>query len=255
MTVSAQPHRSDSGSSTATSVPNVPSATAGSLTLDRGLRAIEILADANGPLSIAQLAASLGVHRSSAYRILRTLEEHRMVLRDDAGLIRIGPKMVSIARGAAPLLTQSTLPEITALANKFGMTAFIAVLDADEVITLVSVEPAHGDASVAKRPGARHSALRGATGNAIESSLTAAEHAHAFGGRALSDAAQNTLQRGYACSENEVIAGVSSLAVPLRIHGEPPAALAVLQIGSIDNEAEIVADLHAAANRIVRSPY
>jgi len=205
-------------------------------------------------MTIAELAESLNVHRSSAYRILRTLEEHRVVLRDDAGLIRLGPRLVGLARGAAPKLSQTALPEITELANRFGVTAFVAVLDADEVITLISVEPAHSHATVAQRPGARHSALQGATGHAIESSLSHREHQAVFGGLPVSQPALETRQRGYAFSQNEVIPGLTGLAVPLRIEGEPPAALSIVQIGAPDNAEAIVAELHAAAGRILRDP-
>ena len=47
-----------------------------SQTLSRGLSILEILADASGPLGIDDVAAHLGVHRSVAYRLIRTLEEH-----------------------------------------------------------------------------------------------------------------------------------------------------------------------------------
>ncbi|MDN5755801.1 MAG: helix-turn-helix domain-containing protein, partial [Micrococcaceae bacterium] len=42
-------------------------------TLSRGLRALEIITDRPEPPTIAELADELGVHRSIAYRILRTL--------------------------------------------------------------------------------------------------------------------------------------------------------------------------------------
>ena len=72
-----------------------------SQTLSRGMRMLEILADAPGSLSIADLAAALGVHRSIAYRILRTLEDHRMVVRDASGGVLLGPTaMVVGARDA-----------------------------------------------------------------------------------------------------------------------------------------------------------
>jgi DNA-binding IclR family transcriptional regulator len=76
-----------------------PKPAAHSQTLSRGLRALEILAEASGPISIAELAAALGLHRSIAYRILRTLEDHRLVLRDDRGLLLLGPRMAALARG------------------------------------------------------------------------------------------------------------------------------------------------------------
>jgi len=237
-----------------TSTPAVATPTAGSQTLDRGLRALEVLAETGAPMTIAELAEALGVHRSSAYRILRTLEDHRLVLRDEAGQIRLGPRLVTLARGAAPRLNETALPEITEIANMFGVTAFVAVLDDDQVITLISVEPAHSHASVTQRPGARHSALYGATGHAIEASLTPREHRAAFRGAPLTDAALETQERGYALSENEVIPGLTGLAVPLRVEGEPPAALAIVQIGMHRELETLVTHMQAAADRIARDP-
>ena len=56
-----------------------------SQTLSRGIRILEVLADARGPLSIDETARRLGVHRSVAYRLVRTLESHGLVTRDGAG--------------------------------------------------------------------------------------------------------------------------------------------------------------------------
>ena len=50
-----------------------------SQTLSRGIRILEILADAREPLSIDEIARRLDVHRSVAYRLLRTLEDHGLV--------------------------------------------------------------------------------------------------------------------------------------------------------------------------------
>ena len=54
--------------------------TSGSQTLSRGLTALALLAD-HGSQTIQSLADLLGVHRSVAYRLVRTLEEHRLVVR------------------------------------------------------------------------------------------------------------------------------------------------------------------------------
>lgn len=230
-----------------------PGLTTGSQTLDRGLRALAILADAAEPLSIAQFAAELGVHRSSAYRVLRTLEAHRLVLRDEAGLIHLGPRLAALGRKAAPILQQAALPVLTETANEFGMTAFIAVLDADEVITLVSIEPTLAHGTIVQRPGTRHSVARGAPGHAIESSLTSAEHRAIFGSTPRSEAAELAAQQGYALSHDEVIQGLTAVAVPLRLHGEPPATLAVLNIGLPHELDRVVSGLQSAAARIARA--
>ena len=55
-----------------------------SQTLSRGLRALEVIAEAEKPIGMAELAARLGLHRSITYRIVRTLEEHRLVVRTPA---------------------------------------------------------------------------------------------------------------------------------------------------------------------------
>lgn len=227
--------------------------TAGSQTLSRGLRALEILADAESPLTITELADQLGVHRSNAYRILRTLEQHRFVGRDPAGRIRLGPKLTVLARGVAPVLHTAAMPAVSELAYQLGMTAFITVLDADEVVTLVSVEPSNVSATIARNPGVRHPVDRGAPGHAIEASLTPAERTAAFGSPHFSEAAIEAQRDGYAVSRNEVIDGVTAIAVPLKIDGEPAAAVAVVHFNLPESVADVVEALQAAADSIAQN--
>src|SRR6478672_2833642 len=124
-----------------------------SQTLSRGIRILEVLADAREPLSIDGLAERLEVHRSIAYRLLRTLEDHGLVARDAGGRVSLGARMAALAAGVAHDVQAEALPELTAAANELGMTCFITVLDREECVTLVSVEPRHAVASVAQRPG------------------------------------------------------------------------------------------------------
>ena len=84
----------------------------------------------------------------------------------------------------------------------------------------------------------------------LEAILTPAEHRAAFGGAEPSAAAQRTAELGYSVSTDEVIPGITSVAVPLRIAGEPPAALAVVRIGMPEDVDAIVAELRGAAERI-----
>src|SRR5690606_11150560 len=113
------------------------------------------------------------VHRSIVYRIVRTLEDHGLVARDTAGTLSLAPRMAALARGVSRDLQAAALPELTVVANELGMTAFLSVLDHEEVITLASIEPRHAQATVARRPGSRHPLAFGAPGIAIQSALTA----------------------------------------------------------------------------------
>lgn len=220
-----------------------------SQTLSRGIRILEILADASGPLSIAQIADALAVHRSIAYRLVRTLEAHRLVTRDGSGGVSLGARMAALAAGVAHDLQAEALPELTTIANQLGMTSFVTVLDHDECVTLTSVEPRHAVASVAQRPGTRHAVQVGAPGKAILSVLprsrwpaTVSEGLH----RELVDAAT----RGFATSHDEVIPSLRAVAVPVDLRGRNPLALAVVYLASSHSPEQIAEVLAASAARI-----
>ncbi|MFE6995585.1 IclR family transcriptional regulator [Microbacterium sp. NPDC057659] len=225
-----------------------PLATPASQTLSRGIRILEILADGPGALSIDDVAAQLEVHRSIAYRLLRTLEDHGLVSRDAAGMVALGPRMAALAAGVAHDLQAEALPELTAVANELGQTAFLAVLDGDECITLTSVEPRHAVANVAQRPGARHPVTVGAPGKAILTQLPDSQWPDA--GAALRAEVDAARERGYATSHDEVIPTVQSIAVPLVLRGKRPAALAVVHVASRFDDAEIAARLRRSAATI-----
>jgi len=217
-----------------------------SQTLSRGIRILEILADAREPLSIDEVPRRLGVHRSVAYRLLRTLEGHGLVTRDSAGRIQLGARMAALAAGVAHDLQAEGLPELTAVANELGTTCFLVVLDHDECVTLVSVEPRHAVASVAQRPGTRHPVTVGAPGKAILTVLPPASWPAGVSDQ-LRDDVTDAAARGFATSHDEVIPSLRSVSVPLVVRGRPPAAIAVVYVASAYEPAEIAARLHRSA--------
>jgi len=212
-----------------------------SQTLSRGIRVLEVLADAQEPLSVDRIAERLGVHRSIAYRLIRTLEEHGLLTREPAGKYELGARLAALAAGIKHDLQAAALPELTAVANELGMTCFVAVMDREECVTLVSVEPRHAVASVAQRPGSRHPFTAGAPGRAILSQLP--EEDWPSGIKEVAD-------RGYADSHGEVIENLSSVAVPLPLRGHSPAALAVVYLSSTRTPAELAERLKAAAKAV-----
>ena len=198
-----------------------------SQTLSRGLRMLELVVSAGEAPTIADVAAQLGVHRSIAYRIVRTLESHGLLARDSTGRLIGAPGLAVLARGVQQDLQSAALPELTALANELQMSAFVAVWGQEECITLVTVEPSRGHA-VTQRPGTRHPLDRGAPGLAVQAGMDPEELAELTGGVRPRAEVGQTRERGFAVSSNEVLDGVSSVAVPLRVPGHLPAALAVV---------------------------
>lgn len=220
-----------------------------SQTLSRGIRVLEELSDARTPLAIDDIARRLGVHRSIAYRLLRTLEDHGLVVRDSAGLFTLGARMAALAAGVAQDLQAEALPELTVVANELGMTSLLAVADHGECITLVSIEPRHAVATVAQRAGARHPLTVGAPSKVLLSMLPEGEWPADVTDELRAEVAEAAL-RGYAVSSDEVIPTVQAVAVPLVLRGRRPASLAVVHVAGQDDPAVIAEHLHRSAAAI-----
>ncbi|MFE4213642.1 IclR family transcriptional regulator [Streptomyces sp. NPDC056844] len=216
-----------------------------SQTLSRGIRVLEVLAAAHRPLSIDEIAGELGVHRSIAYRMVRTLESHRLISRQDAGRYAPGAGLVVLAQSVERDLHTVSLPELASAAEDLGMTTFVAIDDEHECVTLVSVEPRHGTATVMQRPGTRHSLAKGAPGVAILSTRDGSP-----GDAETEQAVEEARHAGYAVSRGEVIPGVASVAVPLHTRGPVQAAIAVVYVTSERPVEEIAQRLTTAAKAI-----
>ncbi|NGN83316.1 helix-turn-helix domain-containing protein [Arthrobacter silviterrae] len=225
-------------------------APAHSQTLSRGIRALEILADAQAPMTITELSAALGVHRSIAYRILRTLEDHSLLMRDDSGRVQAGPGLAALARGVSRDLQTAALPELTQLANELAMTAFIAVWDHRDSVTLLTVEPRHSGATLAQRPGTRHSFSSGAPGIAIQSAISEEAWARLAPGLPYRPEARAAKLAGYATSHDEVLPGVSAIAAPIHNPHGTPAAICVVFLGPSADPDSIGARLAASARTV-----
>jgi DNA-binding IclR family transcriptional regulator len=216
-----------------------PAAAPHSQTLDRGIALLEAVAEADAPLDLDELAGVVGVHRSVAYRMIRTLEDRRLVRRTADGRYDPGFGLSVLARGVSRPLQTAALPELTALANDVGMTAFLTVRDGDESVTIASVEPRHAVAHVAYRPGTRHPVDRGAPGLA----LLAAAPRRTGERREVATARR----RGYASSHGEVLPGLSAAAAPIvSPRGEVLGSVAVV---FLDRDRDVA----ALGRRLIRA--
>ena len=65
-----------------------------SQTVDRALSILPLLAE--GPADLGQVADRLGVHKSTALRLLRTLHEHGMVYRQSDQRYRLGTTPIAV---------------------------------------------------------------------------------------------------------------------------------------------------------------
>lgn len=138
--------------------------------LDRGLRLLALLADAERGLSVSELADGLGTSRAAVYRLVTALESHGMVRRplgERAGRVRLGLGLLDLARRVLPELREAARGPLRELAERAGATAHLTVLDGDDALAVAVVEPSWTDFHVAYRVGTRHPVDRGAAGRAI----------------------------------------------------------------------------------------
>ncbi|HIY66435.1 MAG TPA: helix-turn-helix domain-containing protein [Candidatus Agrococcus pullicola] len=219
-----------------------------SQTLSRGLSILEQLSE-HSPLSIDEIAAGLNVHRSVAYRLVRTLEHHRLVIRDAAGLCVLGPQMTVLAAGVNRDLQSVAAAEVNALAHELELTCFFGMLDGDDFVTLVSAAPRIAGATLAQRPGSRHPITVGAPSKAVLAGMPDAAWPVDVEDALLSDV-QLARERGWAESHDEVIPTVTSLAVSLPVVGGVRSALAVLAMQALPRPEEIAQRLHDSSHRI-----
>jgi DNA-binding IclR family transcriptional regulator len=91
----------------------------------------------------------------------------------------------------------------------------------------------------------------GAPGIAIQSALNAEQWAALGLTETRRSEAGEVATVGYASSHDEVIPGLSSIAVPLPVPGDSPAAIAVVYISSPHSPTDIGAALTEAARTIV----
>lgn len=213
---------------------------ASSQTLSRGLTALEFVAFAECAPSIDDIAQRLAVHRSIAYRIVRTLEDHGLVQRNPSGHCVAGVRLAALGRSARPTLRSVAVAELTPVANELEMTCFLVARDGDEALTLESVEPTTTQVHVAYKPGIRHAIDRGAPGVAI---LAGAPMTDAEG-----DDVTTARARGWAATAGEVIAGMGSVAVP--VPGADAAIATVFLSASQPDVEPIAARLITAAHSI-----
>ena len=104
-------------------------------TLARGLACLETLAAASGPASCPEIAASMGVSRAAARRILLTLGSLGYV-REERGFYMSTPKVLALGRGllGAGSVWTHVAPDVVALADRLNEPCSISVLDGLDIL-------------------------------------------------------------------------------------------------------------------------
>ncbi|MEV6060816.1 IclR family transcriptional regulator [Nocardia asteroides] len=195
-------------------------------------------------LRTANVARELGVARSTAHRMLTTLQA-RGLLRQDPATKSYGPGTGLMELGMAVIgavdLRAEMRPLLEKLASETGETAHLLVLEGTDVVFLDGVEGKHVIRAAA-RSGQRAAAHISAAGKALLAQLDSDELARRFpaarlrGGTAQALTSRSALfgelervrEHGYATNLSESEPDLHAVAVAVRDrHGNPRCAVSV----------------------------
>ncbi|MFI8343381.1 IclR family transcriptional regulator [Streptomyces sp. NPDC085639] len=111
-----------------------------SQSVERALRILPVLA--GGPAGLGAVAEALGVHKSTALRLLRTLNEHGLVYRQPDGRYRLGAQLFALAAEAIENLDVRDIahPHLMELNRATGHTVHLALHQDDEVVYVDKVD-------------------------------------------------------------------------------------------------------------------
>ncbi|RQW86563.1 IclR family transcriptional regulator [Micromonospora globispora] len=127
----------------ATERPDEPAAQgpAGTQTLIRGLRVLEVMAVQNRPIGVGELSRLIDLPKSTVQRLLRTLgqEGWAEMSSDPTTRWRLSPRLLALARTGAPwkTLREAAILHLAALGARTGETIHFSVLDRDVQMVLI----------------------------------------------------------------------------------------------------------------------
>ena len=230
-------------------MPGPPDSTAAAVqSVDRALTILELLA-ADGRLGVGEIAGLLDVHKSTASRLLATLEAHGLAEQlPDRGRYQLGVGVLRLAGATRSRMdvVQESRPVTAALAARVGETVNVVILSGRETlyldqvsgtsalqihnwvgkrnpmhatangrVLLAHVSPVELDAILAATSGSD-----GGLARLTESTLSTRE-------AVLADLEQ-VRRQGYAVARDELEVGLTAVAAPIRgSAGEVVASLSV----------------------------
>ncbi|MFF5305372.1 IclR family transcriptional regulator C-terminal domain-containing protein [Streptomyces sp. NPDC013161] len=192
--------------------------------LARGLTVLTAFGEGRAELTLTEVAQATGLARATARRALITYEHLGLVAPSGDRRFALTPRVLSLG---FPPLSRTTLPELalphlTALASRIHESASLAILVGDEIQYTARVATSRV-MSVNIAVGTRFPAYATALGRVLLADAPPREHElRPLTPRTLTDpaalaAALETVRtRGYALVDEELEAGLRSIAVPVR---------------------------------------
>ncbi len=209
--------------------------------VDRAFHLLQVVVAAGGPVGVRELGRRTGLPRSTASRLVGTLERLRMVDRTADGDVIPGGALATlqIDKDTAPLLRDRLHPLLVDLVHRFGENAALAVDDGDELLYVSNIA-SENPVSVGDVSGERHPFHLVAPGliamaawpakrlaNHLATPLESATEHSVITPAALRKRISTVRSDGFAWTNQELDIGINGFAVPVVIDGETVATISL----------------------------
>jgi IclR family transcriptional regulator, acetate operon repressor len=228
---------------------------AGIQVIARAAQVLRALDSDPGGLGLAELAARVGLPRSTVYRIVASLAAEGLVVAPSSnGRVRLGPELVRLAEASRHDRWQGLRPHMQKVFDALDETVDCAVLEGDQLRLVDQIPATHGFRAVSV-VGSTSPLHCTANGKSLLSALDDDEVIGRFPDR-LEPYTPNTLtsrdellaelravrKSGVAYDREEHTLGISSVAISVHAPRGTPAALSVLMPTTrfAHNEREVV---------------
>lgn len=204
--------------------------------VDRALTILELLA-ADGRLGVSEIAVLLDVHKSTASRLLATLEAHGLAEQlPDRGRYQLGVGVLRLAGATRSRMdvVQESRPVTAELAARVGETVNVVILSGRETLYLDQVSGTSA-LQIHNWVGKRNPMHATANGRVLLAHVTDAERDTILAGATTSDGGLTRLtastlasreavladlaqirRQGYAVARDELEVGLTAVAAPVR---------------------------------------
>ena len=223
--------------------------------LQRGLLVLEALAAARRPLTVTELGRTLGLSRSSTFRLTYTLAQMGFIEAGEGSKVfRLGPRVLNI--GFAYLASQDLIElariDLETLRNNTNVSAHLSIRDNREVLYLSCVQSRSGFLSN-MNVGTRLPAYATPMGWLLLSDLSSRELAALFAADAfepltaltprtvqdLANRIAESVARGYVISRGIIESGGSSISAP--VFDKAGLVVAAIDISGPDSAFDLAA--------------
>ncbi len=230
--------------------------------LARGLDVLRTLSDQRASMTLSEVTAALGVTRSSAFRLLYTLEHLGFVKSDpQTKAYRLGSALLSLGYGylASRDMVEVAMPHLLRLRDRTGWSAHLGELHGREVVYLARVPTRRSVASTV-HVGTRLPAQTTTMGRILLSGLTDKEVRDLYEGERTGRLEQqpatsldNFIKQIRTDRTNGVVVqnagyepGVASVAAPVRdMTGRVVAAINISVVAMFSSDVELNGPLKA----------